>query len=206
MSCISNKNLHVGLPKTRSSQSHSSSLSFLSRFLNKTIDKPKLFYTDGKDYNFYLLKSRDIPQLVVEGKLDIGITLSEWVEEKESKVDIVGEVDWCFTRISLIIKNGDSLSKQNQITCVTEYCNLAHKYFKKKKLKNVKIILLSGSIEGLIPNIFSCGVECVETGNTLKNHALYEEEIILNSKTVIITKKNQDISKFNFILKAIKNI
>lgn len=198
--------INVGLPKTRSSQSKSKSLLFLSHFLNKPINDDKLFYTDGENYNFYLVKYRDIPKLIEEGKLDIGITLSEWIEERESNVGIIGEIDWCSTRISLILKKGSSLSTLGKIFCVTEYYNIANKFFENKKIQNVRIDLLSGSIEGLIPNIYTCGVECVETGNTLKNHDLYEEEIIFESKSLIITRKNQDLSRFGLILKSIKNV
>lgn len=164
----------------------------------KITNKGLLSFSKG-DVNIFLLKHRDIPKLVESGKIDIGITSMEWIEETQSKVEIIDEIDWCDTRISLISPIGKSsykLSKKEKIYCVTEFPNISSDYFRNEK--NVSIEFVSGSSEALVPLLNDCCIDCVETGSTLKAQNLYEEKVIFNSRMVLIgniNNKTKDIVK-----------
>lgn len=182
--------IRIGLPK---GVVKIKSLTVIEHFLQEKIDSKKLGFIGKNDTYFYLLKHRDIPNLVSEGILDVGITSSEWIEEKGFSLHINRELDWCDTRVSLISDiNMPVLEKTTQIKCVTEFPNLTKRFFAEYGLENVQVDSISGSSEGLIPTIYECCVDCVETGSTLQLHNLVEEKVIYESKVVVITRNGSD--------------
>ena len=194
----------IGLPK---GVVKSKSLELIEELLGIKADKNRLNFSKD-DVNIYLLKHRDIPKLIERGKIDVGITSLEWIEETESYVEILQELDWCDTRISLISSKENSvLDSDRTIHCITEFPNISKKFFEANKKTNVKIELISGSSEALVPSLYNCCVDCVETGSTLKVHNLYEEHIILKSKVVLVTRINNSNSMdiIERITKIIRN-
>jgi ATP phosphoribosyltransferase len=177
--------LRIGLPKGGVIQH---SLKLMGKCLNKEIDSNALNDIEGQ-YCFYLLKHRDIPRLVEDGVLDIGVTSSEWVEEVGADLSIIKNLDWCDTRISLISHRDMPVLEHGEVRCVTEFANIAKNYFKKVGLQNAQIDNISGSSESFVPSIYNCCVDCVETGATLQLHDLVEESVILRSKTVVVARK-----------------
>ena len=184
------KKINVGLPKGFLNEK---SLDLIERLLNKKIDKNLLKFK-SKGINFYLLKLRDIPVLLEKRDLDIGITLTEWINECGSKLTVITELDWYKGKISLIAKVGFMKKLNKKITCVTEYPRIAEGFFKKKRIKNFKIQKISGSSEGLVPEMYNCCIDCVETGKTIKRQKLNEEYIIIKTKTVLV-KRSGSINK-----------
>ncbi len=176
----------------------SKSLKLIEELVGEKTDKNKLSFCN-EDFSTFLLKHRDIPQLIEKGIIDIGITSEEWIEENGSCVDIIEKLDWCDTRVSLISPVESSvLAGDHPIHCVTEFPKIAEKFFKTINRSDVKIEFISGSSEALVPRLYDCCIDCVETGSTLKLHNLYEEYVIFKSKIVLVTNikiknKNQDM-------------
>lgn len=196
--------IKVGLPK---GNMLSNSLNIVNNILKSNIDlnTRKLFFKDD-NIEFYLLKHRDIPSLIDNHIIDIGITSEEWVIEKQlkNKLKIIKYLDWCDTRISLINKKGNVINKNTAIKCITEFPFIAQSFFETKKIEHY-IYYVSGSSEALIGNDFECCIDCVESGKTLEANELYEEEVILKSKMVLLTKENTlKLDKYSdIIIKAI---
>lgn len=189
--------IRIGLPKGVVKKK---SLDVIEHFLQEKIDSNKLRFDGDNDTYFYLLKHRDIPDLVSEGILDIGITSSEWIEEKGFSLHLNRVLDWCDTRVSLISDiNMPVLEKITPIKCVTEFPNLTKRFFEEYGFGNVQVDSISGSSEGLIPSIYDCCVDCVETGRTLQLHNLAEEKVIYESKVVVITGNDPDPHLARFI-------
>lgn len=178
--------LNIGLPKGVIKHR---SLEIVKRYMNEEIDNNQLRFKAADQTCFYLLKHRDIPRLVHKGFLDIGITSSEWIEERGLALTINRELDWCNTRISLIsAKDRPILGKQTTVTCVTEFPNISSKFFAEQNM-NSEIASISGSSESLVPSIYDCCIDCVETGSTLKIHNLVEELVIYHSRVVVISRR-----------------
>lgn len=132
-----------------------------------------------KKYMFCFLKHRDIPKLVENGVFHYGITSDEWLKETEVKVKRIKELDWCDTKIALIRQKGD----EGEIrSCVTEFPNIAMKTLK----KSISVQYVSGSSEALVPEFYDSCIDCVESGRTLEKNNLIIDQILLNSKTVLI--------------------
>ncbi|WP_191485012.1 ATP phosphoribosyltransferase [Pseudomonas sp. FEN] len=139
----------------------------------------------------YLLKHRDIPQLVHDGVIDIGVTSSEWVAESGlENISIQKHLDWCDTRISLIGSHAKNELVAG-VKVVTEFPRITKQFLAGLSIPPSNIYKLSGSTEAMIPNAFLYGVECIETGQTLRANGLVEITEIMNASVVVITKKDE---------------
>lgn len=177
-----NNMISIGLPKGGLKKY---SLNFISNLIGEPVESKKLSFST-ENYTIFLLKHRDIPRFLECGLIDVGITSIEWVEESGIELNLVMMLNWCDTRISLIEskekdRTGDSRS------CVTEFPNIASKYFKEQGIE-CNIFHISGSSEACVPQIFDWCIDCVETGTTLLENDLMEKEIILESKVALFTK------------------
>ena len=161
--------------------------------LEHEINHSVLHHVDHKrQVYFYLMKPRDVPKLVHDGVLDAGITLEEWVEEKGYPLHVYTSLDWCNTRISLLAPPTHKvLDAAKKITCVTEFPNIASRFFESRGIQDYAIEHVAGSCEGFVPSIYDCAVDCVETGGTIRRHDLEEEVVILRSRAVLVTKSDK---------------
>lgn len=173
--------IHIGLPK-KGVIDHS--ISFMQRYFDIDYDKDKLTYSN-RDMTFHLLKQRDIPIFVAEGKLDWGITSTDWIAEKGLYLDVIDHLDWCNSRISLIGVSTTSKDKP-RYTCVTEFPNIARNSFLKQGIENIEIHPISGSCESMVPSLYDYCVDCVETGGTIQKNNLVEINILFESHMVLV--------------------
>ena len=161
----------------------------LVRLLFGEFDKRQL-RLHGDIGTAYFLKSRDIPTLVSEGLLDFGITSTEWIYETDREVDSLRSINWCNTRLSLVSNRSlDDLIAVPLLRCVTEYPNTARRFFKDMNI-HASVYKLSGSCEGLVPDIFDCAIDCVETGSTLRANGLKEIFKVLDSHVTFIKRRS----------------
>ncbi len=191
--------MKIGLPKGNLLEE---SLRIITTMTGGLSHDGLLYYiTPDKRYQFYLLKRQDIPQLVVNGRLDYGITSQEWIAETEVNINVLKQLDWEHTRICLLAPHDSFPSgMEDAITCVTEFPHIAKKYFELKEWRNVTIEQVTGSCEGLVPSVFDCAIDCVQTGRTANTHELAEHEVILTSTTVLITQEsNRDFDSMRRI-------
>ena len=180
--------LMIGLPKGCIKDK---SIELVESLIGKNEYQNKLSFRND-DFSIFLLKHRDIPNMVEEGLLDIGITSEEWIEENQNNVNILKVLEWCNTNISLIVASENKVVMNKTIKCVTEFPKIANKYFTVKKIPH-EIYHISGSSESLVPDLFDCCIDCVETGRTLLENNLLEKDVIFESKIVVIGRK--DIKK-----------
>ncbi|MBI4130145.1 ATP phosphoribosyltransferase [Candidatus Roizmanbacteria bacterium] len=195
---------HIGLPKGTISYK---SYTLIRSFLNKDVHKTRLHYFDKRtNIHFYLLKQRDIPKLVHDGTIDIGITSTEWIREKGYPALIVKDVGWCNTRLSLLAHKTTPFPNNHQsFSCVTEFPTIARDFFASKGYTNISIEQISGSTEGLVPYVYSCAIDCVETGKTIQRHELVEKDVIFISRTVVIVKNEMKKKELERILQLLLN-
>lgn len=162
-------------------------------------------YADGMlnlntdNMSIYLLKHRDIPVLIENGHLDVGITSTEWLYENSTVLEVYKYLDWNDTKISLIVSNNKKNGADDIITCATEYIKIASDYFDKMNMPIKEIVKISGSTEATVPNMFDCCVDCVDTGATLRKNNLIEKEVIVSSKVVLVYKNKNVLKDKAFI-------
>lgn len=191
--------LKIGLPKGVTT---SKAQKVISDYLKRDIDSATLHHFDEKEQiHFYLLKPRDIPKLVHDDILDAGITLIEWIVEKGYPLHLYKKLDWCNTRISLLAPRKSKFMKADMpITCVTEFPNIASRFFQEKGIQEYTIEHVSGSCEAMVPSVYDYAIDCVETGSSAQRHDLIEEATILSSKAVLVTKTSMVLPQLQRVI------
>lgn len=149
--------------------------------------------TFNKSIDVMFARASDIPEFVEEGVVDMGITGIDLIEESESNVEKL--VDLNFGQTSLVlaspedsqINSSDDL--KDDMVVATEFPVLTKKYLDDKNL-NLKIVKLSGSTEvAPMIGIADLITDLTSTGTTLKMNHLKIIDNILDSAIYLIANK-----------------
>jgi len=132
----------------------------------------------------------DIPVLVAEGVVDLGITGSDQVLEKGVRVVEHRRLGFGKCRLSVAVhKDAPYRCAQDLSGRVVgaKFVRLAREYFEREGVKDVRIIEIQGAVEvmvllGMVDGI----VEIVETGNSLVENDLVEIDRVLDAEAVLI--------------------
>ena len=178
----------MGLPKGRF-WGHSAALLSKLGMIEPTERRYKM--NAGEALQIRLLKVRDIPELVRQGIIDVGVAPDEWIEESGEGIERVASLGGYQSRLCLlssIYREGiQELPPGQMVTLVTEFPNVAQKHFARAEHK-VKIITVHGSAEALVPGIADFAVDCVETGSTAAANDLIVVNEIFRCDVHIITR------------------
>jgi ATP phosphoribosyltransferase len=134
--------------------------------------------------------TQDIPVLVAEGVVDLGITGSDQVLEK--RVDITEHLRLGFGRCRVSI----AAHKDSQIRSPADlagkvvgssFANLARDYFRDQGVEDVHVIAIEGAVEVMVLlGMVDAIVEIVETGNSLLENDLVELWQVISAEAVLI--------------------
>ncbi len=137
----------------------------------------------------------DIPVLVAEGVVDLGITGSDQVLEKG--VDVVEHRRLGFgkCRLSVAVHKDAPYKKASDLAgkvVGAKFVRLARDYFEREGVTDVHVIEIQGAVEvmvllGMVDGI----VEIVETGNSLLENDLVELDRVLDAEAVLIGSASQ---------------
>ena len=149
--------------------------------------------TFNKSIDVMFARASDIPEFVAEGVVDMGITGIDLIQESESDVEKL--VDLNFGQTSLVlaspedseINSSDDL--KDDMVVATEFPVLTKKYLDNLNL-NLKIVKLSGSTEvAPMIGIADLITDLTSTGTTLKMNHLKIIDNILDSAIYLIANK-----------------
>ena len=131
---------------------------------------------------------------VAEGMFDLGITGRDWIEETNSDVLSLGELQYSKATsrpIRMVVAvAGDSPYEKVEdlpqgVRVSTEYPVVTRRFFESKGIE-ADIRLSYGATEAKIPDIVDCIVEITETGRALRAAGLKEIDQILQSYTELV--------------------
>jgi ATP phosphoribosyltransferase len=145
--------------------------------------------------------SADIPVLVSEGVVDLGITGSDQVLEKGVEVLEHRRLGFGICRLSVAVHKDASLRSVQDLAgrvVGAKFVRLAREYFEREGVKDVRVIEIQGAVEvmvllGMVDGI----VEIVETGNSLVENDLVEIDRVLDAEAVLIGTSNPRDSKLS---------
>lgn len=174
-----------------------------------------------ENMNIEILKVRDddIPGLVIDGVVDIGIVGENVLEEyrlgcmaigQNANFNVLKELNFGGCRLSLAIlreQNFLSLKMFEGKKIATTYPNLLKEFFKKQGI-NFTPVLLKGSVE-VAPRAGLADAICdiVSSGATLEANGLKEVYEVFKSKAVLIKGSNElNSNKKEILEKLIKRI
>ena len=152
-----------------------------------TIDDPRID-------EVRILRPQEIPTYVAEGLFDVGIAGRDWVEETNSDVVILGELQYSKAtsrpfKIVLAVPQDAPWSEVGElpqgVKVSSEYPELARRFFEKHGIE-ADIQLSYGATEAKVPDIVDCIVDGTETGRALRAAGLRVIGDVLTSYTALI--------------------
>jgi len=154
-------------------------------------EERKLFArTKDPEIELVFVRAQDIPSMVERGAADIGITGYDLVQESGVKVVELLDLGFGSARMVVAASEKSGIKKVSDIKpgarVMTEFPNLAKKYFLSKKLK-VEISRVSGAAEITpIMGVADLIVDLTSTGTTLRTHGLRVVDTLLETSTRLI--------------------
>jgi ATP phosphoribosyltransferase len=141
-----------------------------------------------------ILRPQEIPRYVADGLFDIGIAGRDWVEETESDVVVLGELEYSKAsgnpfRIVVAVADGSPWDKVEDlpdgVKVSTEYPGLTRRFFAERGVR-ADVRLSYGATEAKVPDIVDCVVDGTETGRALRAANLRIIGEVLSSFTALI--------------------
>ena len=166
------------------------SLAIVAHVVASEPNPRQLHFCGNSGVKVLLVKHRDIPGLLTNDLIDIGVTSTDWLIEKGTTLLPYLELDWCFTKIALISKRECTHQLSQSSLCVTEFPNIATQYVTDRGLgESLKLLHVSGSTEAYVGSVCDFAIDCVETGETLRQNGLVLREIIKQITTVVVASR-----------------
>jgi ATP phosphoribosyltransferase len=141
-----------------------------------------------------ILRPQEIPTYVAEGLFDLGIAGRDWVEETESDVVVLGDLEYSKSsanpfRIVVAVADDSRWDKVEDlpdgVKVSTEYPGLTRRFFAERGVR-ADVRLSYGATEAKVPDIVDCVVDGTETGRALRAANLRIIGEVLPSFTALI--------------------
>ena len=141
-----------------------------------------------------ILRPQEIPRYVADGLFDLGIAGRDWVEETESDVVVLGELEYSKAsanpfRIVVAVADDQPWDKVEDlpdgVKVSTEYPGLTRRFFADRGVR-ADVRLSYGATEAKVPDIVDCVVDGTETGRALRAANLRIIGEVLASFTALI--------------------
>jgi len=168
--------IKVGLPKGRRLDSDSRRLCLA---LGIQVEPGVLSYQTRLDdvaVGVYLMKSPDIARMLGRNRLDLGLAGDDWLMEAGIPVR-----SWCFdaapytASVCLLMTESDRRPVRSIQSLITPYPNLARSLLH-SSVPGLQVAAVSGSSEGLVPDLGDACLDLVETGSTAALNGLAVRE------------------------------
>jgi ATP phosphoribosyltransferase len=141
-----------------------------------------------------MLRPQEIPRYVADGLFDLGIAGRDWVEETQSDVVVLGELEYSKAsanpfRIVVAVADDSPWDKVEDlpdgVKVSTEYPGLTRRFFAERGVR-ADVRLSYGATEAKVPDIVDCVVDGTETGRALRAANLRIIGEVLPSFTALI--------------------
>jgi ATP phosphoribosyltransferase len=150
--------------------------------------------SDPRIDSVMFLRPQEIPRYVEQGLFDMGITGRDWIEETDSTVTSICELEYSKAtaspvRVILAVPRDHPATTAAElpdgVRVSTEYPELTRRFFETAGV-NARIVPSYGATEAKVPDIVDAIVDVTETGSSLRAHGLRILETLLTSRTELI--------------------
>jgi ATP phosphoribosyltransferase len=155
--------------------------------------------------------AQDIPALVSEGVVDLGITGSDLVREKGVDVIEHRKLGFGRCRLSVAVHVDSPYRAPKDLAgrvVGSKFVRLAHEYFEREGVPDVNVIEIQGAVEVMVLlGLVDAIVEIVETGNSLIENDLRELSVVTEAETVVIgSPEPQHIEERDRLLRRLDGV
>ena len=157
----------------------------------------KATIADPRVTDVQILRPQEIPSYVEEGLYDLGICGLDWVEETNSDVVTLGQLQYSKASsrpFNIVLAVAESAPWQrvedlpDGVRVSTEYPGLTTRFLEKHGV-NASVRLSYGATEAKIPDVADAVVDGTETGRALRAAKLRVLDTIVASYTVLIANR-----------------
>jgi ATP phosphoribosyltransferase len=160
-------------------------------------------------FELLFVRTEDIPELVAEGVVSLGITGLDIVEEADLGVAVSASLGFGRCRLVAAVPEADPAETLTDLAgyrIATSHSRIVERFFESKGLV-VDTIPLRGSVE-VAPRLDVAGavVDLVSTGSTMKFNGLRPIATLLESEAVLITDdpdRNGDVRTLTTMIRAV---
>lgn len=147
-----------------------------------------LFWRGSDTFDVALVRGRDIPKLLRDGIVDVGILGRDVFEEDGQDIWLGGSIGFGACRLVLAAPQGVDPWQEGRLRIATRYPDLTRRWAQARGLR-AEVVRLEGSIE-VAPalGIADAVVDVVETGATLRANGLVAVEVLLESYAAVATR------------------
>ncbi len=142
------------------------------------------------DTRIIFSNTQDIPVLVSEGVVDLGITGSDQVEEKGADVQVLRQLGFGRCRLSVAVHKDAPYRTPADLSgrvVGSKFVNLARGFFERQGARDVHVLEIQGAVEVMVLlGMVDAIVEIVETGNSLVENDLVELAEVAEAEAVLI--------------------
>jgi len=173
--------------------------------------RPKSF---GFDLDVKLLKSQNIPSLIEMGQHDIGFAGLDWIKERNSKVEVLKELNYDPVKIVACIPEDWDWQEmqQRKLIVASEYKNISSDYLNRLGL-DYQLLRSYGATEVFPPEDADMIIDNTSTGSTIRANRLKIVDTVMTSSTQFIanakvmkdTGKRQEIEDLLTLMQAVIN-
>ncbi|QFQ31948.1 ATP phosphoribosyltransferase [Buchnera aphidicola] len=210
---LNNNRIRIAMQKTGRLSSESINLLTLCGIKINLKQQKLIAFAQNMPIDVMLVRDDDIPGLIMDGVVDLGIVGENVLEEEllnrksqnlDSSYITLRRLDFGMCRLSLAVPiNTDYIGIESikDFRIATSYPHLLKKYLDEKNI-NFKSCMLNGSVE-VAPRAGLADAICdlVSTGATLDANGLREVQVIFRSHASLICRTGN----INFIKKEVIN-
>jgi len=208
---LSKKGLHIAVPSK--GRLMDASVDLLQRSGLKFRVSGRRLFSECSDCDVRIIFSNvaDIPLLVSEGVVDLGITGSDNVEEQGAEVITHQELGFGRCRLSVAVHKDSGYQKPTDLNgkvVGSKFVALTQKFLDEHEVQNASIIPIQGAVEVMVLlGMVDAIVEIVETGNSLVENDLVEVEHILDAQAVLLGNGHpRDPSEAERVLRRVQGV
>ena len=149
---------------------------------------------DDSQIEIHICRAQEMSRYVEDGTLDAGLTGKDWVEENESRVNIIGDLIYSKTSQN-VAKWVLAVRADSDIKCLkdmkgkkisTELVNFTKRYFAERGI-DVEVEFSWGATEAkVVSGLADAIVEVTETGGTIRAHGLKIIKELMQTNTQMI--------------------
>ena len=165
-----------------------------------------------------LCRAQEMSRYVENGTLDAGLTGRDWIQENESKVEVIENFVYSKSsqkpaRWVIAVPSDSGIERLEDLRgkkISTELVNFTRRYFKEKNIE-VKVEFSWGATEAkVVSGLADAIVEVTETGSTIRAHGLKIIHEIMTTNTQLIANiesyedswKREKIGQIALLLKG----
>lgn len=143
----------------------------------------------GDDFLALFVRAADIPEFVVDGAADLGITGRDLISESQRPIDELLELGFGRCRLVVAVRE-DGVTSLDDIPpgapVATSFPRTTRRFFEERG-QSVTVVPVSGAAE-IAPHIGVADliVDLVSTGSTLKTNGLMELATVLESQAMLV--------------------